>query len=103
MVFNSKMNKNIRKRQLNIELRSLPTFTSNNPYKIHHINRFTSTLLLQDLILLARKTTLFTVDTETDYYTNQAALIQIEFIQKHSSIVLLIKMNHLDDTTSVSY
>lgn len=96
------MNRNIRKRQLNMNLSVLPTFTPLSPYKIYHINQSTSTILLQDLITLARKTTKFTIDTESDYYTHEPALIQIEFIHPQS-IVLLIETCHLPHELSVLF
>ncbi|CAF4873836.1 unnamed protein product, partial [Rotaria sp. Silwood2] len=59
-------------------------------------------ILLHDLIEQARKTTRFTIDTEDDYYTHQSALIQIEFIQD-KSIILLIEINHLPHSSSVVF
>jgi hypothetical protein len=96
------MNTNIRKRQLNRNLGVLPIFTPLSPYKIYHINQSTPTILLQDLITLARKTTKFTIDTESDYYTHEPALIQIEFIHSQS-IVLLIEIYHLPHELSVLF
>ncbi|CAF5142012.1 unnamed protein product, partial [Rotaria magnacalcarata] len=96
------MNRNIRQRQLNMKLSVLPIFTPLYPYKIYHINQSTPTILLQDLITLARKTTKFTIDTESDYYTHEPALIQIEFIHSHS-IVLLIGICHLPHELSVLF
>ncbi|CAF3480118.1 unnamed protein product [Rotaria socialis] len=96
------MNRNIRQRQLNMKLSVLPIFTPLSTYKIYHINQSTPTILLQDLITLARKTTKFTIDTESDYYTNEPALIQIEFIHSQS-IVLLIEICHLPHELSVLF
>ncbi|CAF2135297.1 unnamed protein product [Rotaria magnacalcarata] len=96
------MNRNIRQRQLNMKLSVLPIFTPLSPYKIYHINQSTPTILLQDSITLARKTAKFTIDTESDYYTHESALIQIEFIHSHS-IVLLIEICHLPHELSVLF
>jgi hypothetical protein len=59
-------------------------------------------MLLQNLIELAKETTSFTIDTEHDYYTHQAALIQIEFI-RDTSIVLLIEACHLPHPSSTLF
>jgi hypothetical protein len=99
---NCEINRNERRRQVNMELSNLQTFTPLNDYQIYHINRATSTMLLPHLIESARKTTKFTVDTEHDYYTRQPALIQIEFIQT-KSIILLIETCHLPRRSSVLF
>ncbi|CAF4670448.1 unnamed protein product, partial [Rotaria sp. Silwood2] len=92
MPSSQQMNRNTRKYELNSALSVLQVFNPLNDYHIHHINQSTSPILLHDLIEQARKTTTFTIDTEDDYYTHQPALIQIEFIQ-HKSIILLIEIN----------
>jgi hypothetical protein len=99
---NQQLSRNERQRQLNVQLSVLPTFTPVNQYQIHHINRATSPTLLQDLIELARATTMFTIDTEHDYYTHQPALIQIEFIGTES-VVVLIETCHLPHASSVLF
>ena len=99
---NRQCNRNERQRQINMELSVLPTFTPLNDYQIYHINRATSPMLLSKLIELARKTTRFTIDTEQDYYTHEPALIQIEFIQS-KSIVLLVETCHLPHPSSVLF
>ena len=99
---NRNLSRNERQRQLNLQLSVLPTFTPVNDYQVHHINRSTSPMLLHELIEIARKTTNFTIDTEHDCYTHQAALIQIEFIQQ-KSIVLLIETCHLPHASSVLF
>lgn len=96
------MTRNERQRQLNMELSVLPTFTPLNDCRVYHINRTTSLMLVQDLIELARKTTRYTIDTEHDYYTHQAALIQIEFVRSQS-VVLLIETFHLPHASSVLF
>ncbi|CAF1279156.1 unnamed protein product [Rotaria sordida] len=96
------MNRNARKLELNMALRVLPIFNPLNDYHIYHINQSTSSILLHNLIEQSRKTTRFTIDTEDDYYTRRPALIQIEFIQCQS-IVLLIEVHHLPQATSVIF
>ncbi|CAF1371059.1 unnamed protein product [Rotaria sordida] len=96
------MNRNARKYELNKALSILPIFNPLNDYHIYHINQLTSSILLHDLIERARKTTRFTIDTEDDYYTHRPALIQIEFIQ-YQSIVLLIEVHHLPEVTSAIF
>ena len=94
--------RNERQEKLNLELSVLPTFTPLNDCQIYHINRATSAMLLPNLIELARRTTRFTIDTEHDYRTHEAALIQIEFIQPES-IVLLIETCHLPHQSSALF
>ncbi|CAF2889477.1 unnamed protein product [Rotaria sp. Silwood2] len=102
MPSSQQMNRNTRKYELNSALSVLQVFNPLNDYHIHHINQSTSPILLHDLIEQARKTTRFTIDTEDDYYTHQPALIQIEFIQD-KSIILLIQINHLPHSSSVVF
>ncbi|CAF2863661.1 unnamed protein product [Rotaria sp. Silwood2] len=96
------MNQNARKRELNMTLSVLPIFNPLNDYYIYHINQSTSSILLHDLIEQGRKTIRFIIDTEDDYYTHRPSLIQIEFIQ-HQSIVLLIEVHHLPQAASVIF
>ncbi|CAF1350819.1 unnamed protein product [Rotaria sordida] len=96
------MNRNARKHELNMALSVLPIFNPLNDYRIYHINQLTSSILLHNLIEQAKKTIQFTIDTEDDYYTHRPSLIQIEFIQ-HQSIVLLIEVHHLPQATSVIF
>ena len=91
-----------RKRQENIEFSALPTLTLLTDYQIYLINHTTSIMLVQNLIQLARETTQFTIDTERDYATKAPALIQIEFIHRHS-VVLLIETWHLPHSSSVLF
>ncbi|CAF3018839.1 unnamed protein product [Rotaria sp. Silwood2] len=102
MPSSQQMNQNTRKYELNSALSILQVFNPLNDYHIHHINQSTSPILLHDLIKQARKTTRFTIDTEDDYYTHQPALIQIEFIQD-KSIILLIEINHLPHPSSIVF
>ena len=59
------------------------------------VNRFTNARMLHHLIELAKQTTYFSVDTESDVFTNRPALIQVEFIQQAGSTVALIETCHL--------
>ncbi|CAF3455699.1 unnamed protein product, partial [Rotaria sp. Silwood2] len=102
MFSSQQINRHIRKYELNKTLSALPVFHPLTNYHIYHINQSTSSLLLHNLIEQARNTTRFTIDTEDDYYTHQPALIQIEFLQQQS-MVLLIEINHLPHATSVIF
>lgn len=102
MVSSGQKRRNARKEQMNAELSILPKFCSLNPYRIYYINRTTSTVLMYDLITLARTTSRFTIDTEKDFYSHVPALIQIEFIRSES-IILLIETCHLPDVSSVLF
>ncbi|CAF3411841.1 unnamed protein product [Rotaria socialis] len=102
MVSDGQRPRNARKQQQNTELSILPKFCPLNPYRIYYINRTTSTMLMYDLITLARTTSRFTIDTEKDFYSHAAALIQIEFIG-NDSIILLIETCHLPDVSSVLF
>ena len=96
------MTRHERQRQLNIQLSALPSFTPLNGYELHHINHSTPSLLLQDLIDMARKTMRYSIDTENDYRTHRPALIQIEFVRQRS-IVLLVEVCHLPHPSSTLF
>ena len=96
------MNRNERRRQMNIMLSALPPFTPANEYDLCHVNRRTSSLLLQDLIEMARKTTQYSIDTENDYHSHRPALIQIEYVRQRS-VILLVEVNHLPHQSSALF
>jgi hypothetical protein len=50
---------------------------------------------LHHLIELAKQTKSFSVDTESDIFTNRPALIQVEFIHHAGSTIVLIEAGHL--------
>lgn len=58
---------------------------------------------MANLIEIAQKTRRFTIDTEHDYYTRVPALIQIEFLNPKTSIVLLVQACHLPSASSVLF
>ena len=91
----SSKRRNLKQRLRNEELSYNPPFTASNNYKIHLVNKSTDISLLHDLILLAQSTKYFTIDTESDIYTNCPPLIQIEFIDQNVSTVILIETCHL--------
>ncbi|UJR12992.1 hypothetical protein I4U23_000018 [Adineta vaga] len=99
---NSNLSSNERKRLLNIQLSILPAFTPLNGWRVYCINQTTDPSLLHYLIELARKTVKYTIDTEHDYYTHEAALIQIEFIRRQS-VILLIETCHLPQASTVTF
>lgn len=99
---NAQQRRNQRQRQLNAQFSVLPPLTPVNDHQVHIINHSTPTSLLPDLILLARQTVTFTIDTEQDYYTHQPALIQIEFVQM-TSVVILVETCHLPHRDSILF
>ena len=99
---NRQVNRNERQRQLNTALSVYPKFSPLSDCQIYLINQTTSPMLIQDLIQLARETTQFTIDTECDYVTHEPALIQIEFLNINS-VVLLIETCHLPNSSSVLF
>ena len=98
----SKQRRHERQRRLNEELSVLPTFTPLNDFTVHLINHSTSTMLMQSLIELARQTRRFTIDTEQDYYSHRPALIQVEFVQA-TSVVILVEVCHLPHPSSTLF
>ena len=91
----SSKRRNLKQRVRNEELSYNPPFTPLNNYEIHLVNKSTDINLLHDLIRLAQSSKYFTIDTESDIYTNCPALIQIEFIDQNVSTVILIETCHL--------
>jgi len=83
------MNRNEQQRQLNVALSVYPKFSPLSDCQIYLLNQRTSPMLIQDLIQLARQTTRFTIDTECDYLTHEPALIQIEFLNTNSVVLLI--------------
>ena len=96
----AKQRRNERQRQLNAQLSVLPKFRPVNDHQVYLINHSTPTLLVQSLIELARQTMTFTIDTEQDYYSHWPALIQIEFVQV-TSVVVLVETCHLPHPASI--
>ena len=94
--------RNERQRRLNAQLSVLPKFKALNDYEVCLIHHSTPTMQLYNLIELARRTSTFTIDTEQDYYSHQPALIQIEFVEKRSMVVL-IETYHLPHPASVLF
>ena len=96
------MNRNERRRQQNNMFSALPPFTPENEYDLHHINQRTSSLLLQELIEVARKTMQYSIDTENDYHSHRPALIQIEYVRQRS-VILLVEVGHLPHRSSALF
>ena len=91
----SSKRRNLKQRLRNEELSHNPPFIPLNNYEIHLVNKSTDINLLHDLIRLAQSTKYFTIDTESDIYTNCSALIQIEFIDQNVATIILIETCHL--------
>ena len=96
----AKQRRNERQRQLNAQLSALPKFRPVNDHHVYLINHSTPTLLVQSLIELGRRTMTFTIDTEQDFYSHRPALIQIEFVQV-TSVVILVETCHLPHPASI--
>ena len=69
-------------RHRNQELSINPAFISLNNYEIYLVNESTNTNTLHELIRLAQSSQYFSIDTESDLYTNCPALIQIDELRK---------------------
>jgi hypothetical protein len=80
---------------INAQLSVLPTFVPLTDYRTYVVNKFTDAPMLHYLIELAKQTKYFSVDTESDIFTNRPALIQIEFIHQAGSTVVLVEACHL--------
>jgi hypothetical protein len=77
-------------------LSAYPKFVPfNDAAEIYLVNQFTNIDLLHYFILLAQSTRQFTIDTQSDWHTHRAALIQIELIHEHRSTILLVEVCHL--------
>ena len=87
--------RNLKQCLLNQELSHNPPSTPWNNYEIYLVNKSTNNNLLHDLIRLVQSTKYFTIDTESDLYTICPALIQIEFIHRNVSTVILVETCHL--------
>lgn len=96
----SRQRRNERQRQLNARLSALPKFRPLNDHQVCLINHSTPTLLVQSLIESAGRTMTFTIDTEQDFYSHWPALIQIEFVQV-TSVVILVETCHLPHPASI--
>ena len=81
----SYMTRNERQRQLNVQLSVLSKFEPLNDY---------------EMCLIIHSTPTFTIDTKQHYYSHQPALIQIEFVEK-TSVVVLIETRYLPHRVSV--
>lgn len=96
----SSKRQNLKRYLRNEELSQNPSFTTKNNYHTYLINKFTDTTILHDIIDAVKSTKNFTIDTESDWKTNQPALIQVEIIAEHLSTVLLVEVCHLPHNKS---
>ena len=65
-------------------------------YEIVFVNRYSSIKVIQELIEHFGNCFRFTIDTESDCYTNELSLIQVHSISSHlPSLIVLIELNHL--------
>jgi hypothetical protein len=91
----NKWNRHHRRQQRNQELRVKPAFTSLNAPEVHVVNRWTDRQVLHDLCNKAQVTCYYSIDTESDLFSQRPALIQIEMIDEHRSVVALVEVCHL--------
>ncbi|CAF2056870.1 unnamed protein product [Rotaria magnacalcarata] len=96
LVPSSSKRKNLKRYLRNQQLSNNPPFTPLNDSHIVLVNKATDTNILHELVHIAQSTKYFTIDTESDLFTNCPALIQIEFIdQEFSSTIILVETCHL--------
>lgn len=104
LVASASKRRNLKMHLRNQELSINPPFTSVNDYDIYIVNQSTETNTLHELIRSAKSSQYFSIDTESDLYTNRPALIQIELIDPNLSTVILIETCHLPlDKTSLKF
>lgn len=86
------------------QLKSLDRFVPINTFRYYFITKHSTTKLLHHLIYLAQNTQYFTLSTTTDCQTHSPSILQIEIIDKHESLIVLIETNYLpQDPTSLKY
>lgn len=99
------VDRNVRLTQQNDEYRrDFPSFNiPSSYYDVVFVNRYSSSKIIQEVIDHFKNCFRFTIDTESDYYTNQLSLIQVHSIPSHlPSLVVLIELNHLPSQDSSS-
>jgi hypothetical protein len=73
-------------------------------YEIVHVHRFTSSRIIQRLIDHFQSCYRYSVDTESDRFTNELSLIQIHSIPRRlPSFVILLELKHLPPVESMLY
>ena len=83
---------------------TLPPFSPHH-HRLVHVNRFTSTETLNEIIAEADKATTFTLDTESvNVYRkkNRPALIQVQIVST-TTIVVILETNHLPPPSSEQF
>lgn len=70
-------------------------FRSLNRFRIFSLNESTVATDLEELITRADETSYITINTESDTWSNRAALMQIELIDEYASIVVIVQVHYL--------
>ena len=84
------------KMQSNMKLKAVCSpYRMPEDFAYYLLNRTTTVDTLTDLIDVARQTTTFTLDTENDSRKKKPALIQIECLDDHRPIVIIVETFHL--------
>ena len=74
----------------------LTPFKKPDRYLDYFINRTTNIFVVDELIDKAELTNYYSVDTEGDPLTHQPAIIQVEFIRRHTTpVIIIIEAQHL--------
>ncbi|CAF1499525.1 unnamed protein product, partial [Adineta steineri] len=84
---------------------NFPPYAFNHPYTINFINRCTTFDEIDNIISVARNSSHYTVDTESDYHTNAPAVIQVACFPSDGRlvVVLIIEVNFLADKSSLLF
>ncbi|CAF1494037.1 unnamed protein product, partial [Rotaria sordida] len=99
--------KTTRRMEKNEELRAeYPPFQSPSNFTIIHLHHYSSIETVEELIMMAKTTHIYTIDTESQVINKvaQGALVQIQFIHSiQESTLVLIEMFYLPNQDSLLF
>ncbi|CAF1133209.1 unnamed protein product [Rotaria sordida] len=99
--------KTTRRMEKNEELRAeYPPFQSPSNFTVIHLHHYSSIETIEELIMMAKTTYIYTIDTESQVINKvaQGALVQIQFIHSiHESTLILIEMFYLPNQNSLLF
>ncbi|CAF1335111.1 unnamed protein product [Rotaria magnacalcarata] len=73
-------------------------------YNIVHVHRFTSIDTISTLISHFESCYRYSIDTESDRFTNELSLIQVHSIPQHlPSFIVLFELNHLPSSNTLLF
>ncbi|CAF4397126.1 unnamed protein product [Didymodactylos carnosus] len=76
-------------------------YVAPSEFQVYHIDKETSETTVDYLIEAAHQTNAVTVDTESDHYTDEPALVQVQLIRINGpSPIILFECAHLPSSTS---